>query len=279
MENRAQISREGYLHENYHYFHLRDTAGQERDFHFHDFSKIVILLSGRVDYTVENVTYHLRPWDILLVKHHTIHKAVIDKTQAYERVILYLDSGFAQRTLPESGLMECFETADSKHWHLLTPDKQERRALSEILMKLEQSLNDTRFASHAMSDTLLLQGLILINRIRSGSPLPQKEVARDPKIAATLSYIHENLSRELPVGHLAERVFLSKYHFMRLFKAETGITVHAYIRQERLMGAARLIREGTPAAKAAAESGFSDYSAFHRAFRDVFDTSPGKLKP
>ena len=77
---------------------------------------------------------------------------------------------------------------------------------------------------------------------------------------------------------LAERVFLSKYHFMRLFKAQTGVTVHTYVRQKRLVNAARLIREGTPAAKAAADSGFTDYSAFHRAFRESFGMSPGKLK-
>ena len=41
--------------------------------------------------------------------------------------------------------------------------------------------------------------------------------------------------------------------------------------------AARLIREGVSAGKAAAESGFADYSAFHRAFRESFGTSPGKL--
>ena len=41
------FNRAGYLKENYHYFHLRDTAGQERDFHFHEFDKVVVLLSGR----------------------------------------------------------------------------------------------------------------------------------------------------------------------------------------------------------------------------------------
>ena len=45
-------SREGYLNENWHWFHLRDTAGQERDFHFHDFDKLVILLEGKVRYLV-----------------------------------------------------------------------------------------------------------------------------------------------------------------------------------------------------------------------------------
>ena len=85
------FNRAGYLEENYHYFHLRDTAGQERDFHFHEFDKVVVLLSGHVDYTVEDITYALKPWDVLLVKHHTIHKALIDKTEPYDRVIIYLD--------------------------------------------------------------------------------------------------------------------------------------------------------------------------------------------
>ena len=49
MAKNTAFAREGYLRENYHYFHLRDTAGQERDFHFHEFDKIVLLLSGRVD--------------------------------------------------------------------------------------------------------------------------------------------------------------------------------------------------------------------------------------
>ena len=66
-------------------------------------------------------------------------------------------------------------------------------------------------------------------------------------------------------------------YFRRFFKAQTGSTVHAYIRQKRLTNAARLIREGVPAAKAAESSGYRDYSAFHRAFRASFGISPGKL--
>ena len=74
------INRAGYLRESYHYFHLRDTAGQELDFHFHEFDKLIILISGKVDYRVESSSYELHPWDVLLVGHHTIHKAEIDKS-------------------------------------------------------------------------------------------------------------------------------------------------------------------------------------------------------
>ena len=101
--------REGYLNENYHYFHLQDSAGQEKSFHFHEFDKIVLLLSGKVDYIVEDVTYPLTPWSLLLVRHHAIHKALIDVSVPYERIIIYLDRGYFGRILPEVSLMTCFE--------------------------------------------------------------------------------------------------------------------------------------------------------------------------
>ena len=202
-----KYAREGYLEENYHYFHLRDSAGAERDFHFHEFDKIVLLLSGRVDYAMESIVYTLRPWDILLVPHHTIHKALIDKSAPYERIILYLDRKYFDRLMPDARLFGCFDRID-----------------------------------------------------------------------AVLSYINENLAAKLDVDELAARVHISRYHFMRLFKAQTGESVHAYIRQRRLMRAAHLIREGMSAARAAEECGFADYSAFHRAFTAVFGISPGRLK-
>ena len=271
-----RYSREGYLRENYHYFHLKDTAGQERDFHFHDFDKLVLLVSGRVEYLVESERYELRPGTVLLVKHHAIHKAVIDQSEPYERIILYLDRAYFERTMPEARLMDCFENADrSGHW-LLAPDEEQRREIRETLAAYEQAAADTRYGSRAMCDTWIIQLLVLIGRLNAAQP--RKERSTDPKIREALSYINENLTRDLRVEELAERVFLSRYHFMRLFKEQTGSTVHAYVRQKRLLCAARLIREGIPANKAAIESGFGDYSAFHRAFKESFGISPGKLK-
>ena len=65
---------------------------------------------------------------------------------------------------------------------------------------------------------------------------------------------------------------------MRLFKDQTGETVHAYIRQKRLLYAARLIREGMPAGQAASACGFNDYSVFNRAFRSSFGIRPADLR-
>ena len=126
---------------------------------------------------------------------------------------------------------------------------------------------------------MLVQLLVLINRIMLSDNSHEADSAETGgKIATALSYINENLTRELNIDDMAAMCYISRYHFMRLFKAQTGCTVHNYIRQKRLVLAARLIREGMSASAAAVECGFSDYSAFHRAFTKTFCISPGKIK-
>ena len=277
MNQTDGISREGYLNENYHYFHLKDTSGQERDFHFHEFDKLVLLKSGRVDYTVESRTFSLKPNDVLLVKHHTIHRADIDTTTPYERVIIYINGAYFQRCLPGAGLMDCFDRAEKSGRLLLTPNEAQSAAISALLGAYEENASSAERGANAMCDTLMMQLLINVDRVSAASA-PEREARSDGKIADTLSYINENLRSDLTVDALAERLYLSKYHFMRLFKAQTGSTVHAYVRQKRLFSAVRMMREGVPAERAAIDSGFGDYSAFYRAFRETFGITPGKLR-
>lgn len=279
MSEQFQYNREGYLNENFRFFHLRDTAGQERDFHYHDFDKIVILLSGSVDYLVEGTSYKMQSGDIILVRHHMIHKAVIDVSVPYERIIIYLDSSYVDRFAPDMGLMECFASAEKRRFCLMRPTEEEWQVVKEQLCRIEESTKDVGFAADYLRGTNLAQLMVQLNRISQRDTSDNTEAAEyNEKIADVLSYINDNLTKELSIDELALRSYLSRYHFMRLFKAQTGYTVHNYIRQKRLTLAARLIREGMSASHAASECGFSDYSAFHRAFTSTFGVSPGKIK-
>ncbi len=278
MTERYKYANDGYLNENFRLFHLRDSSGQEKDFHFHEFDKIVILVSGRVDYTVEGTSYRLEPWDVLLVRHHMIHRAAIDLSIPYERIIIYLDSAYVERFAPEAGLMECFAEAEKRHCCLMRPDSKCAERLRDALHRLENEKDDELFGSQLLRGTLLVQLLVLINRIMLSDNSYETGAGNSGRIAPALSYINENLTNELSIDDMAAMCYMSRYHFMRLFKTQTGCTVHNYIRQKRLVLAARLIREGMSASAAAAECGFSDYSAFHRAFTKTFRVSPGKIK-
>ena len=237
-----ELKKEGYLYENYRVFHLSDTAGQERDFHFHGFDKIVVLISGRVDYGVEDTVYNMRPGDILLIKHHAIHKALIDLSIPYERYIVYLQPGFPDRNATGIRLSSCFDRADEWRNCLIVPNKNSLKDVVAVLDELHRISADDQFG------------------------------------AEVLSYINSHPGESPAVDDLAEMAHLSRYHFMRLFKEETGESVHAYVRQRKLLNAARLIREGMKTTEAAELNGFQDYSVFYRAFKETFGTAPGQLK-
>lgn len=253
--------KEGYLNENYHFFHLKDTAGDERDFHFHDFNKIVILLSGKVDYAVENDVYSLKPYDVLLIGHHTIHKALIDKSVPYERVIIYLNEARYAGMYPDGSLTGCFDQ------NLFSVD---RKILTDLISKIEGTSNQM------LRETYVVELLAILSSMKALSPKP---VHYDEKTQKVLTYINENLSSSLSVDELASLVHMSKYHFMRQFKASTGETVHSYVRQRRLLYASRLIREGLSVSQSAVQSGFEDYSVFYKAFKENFGISPKEYKP
>ena len=60
----------GYLLEEYRLFHLKETRARRFSYHYHEFDKVVVFLSGQVTYTVEGRAYFLSPGDLLLVPHH-----------------------------------------------------------------------------------------------------------------------------------------------------------------------------------------------------------------
>ncbi|MFP3155164.1 AraC family transcriptional regulator [Lachnospiraceae bacterium ZAX-1] len=270
----------GYLEQRFRLFHLKDKTNQEFEFHYHNFNKIIIFLSGHVTYLVEGKAYYLQPWDILLVNNHDIHKPIIDPNSTYERIIIWLQHDFMALSQDEScDLSACFLTATQKSFHLMRLAPPLQTQIQSILFSLTESLQSNEFGSNVLSNTYFLQLMVYVNRIFANSHLERDPTASkyDKQIAELLAYINLNLNLDLSNQSLAEKFFLSKYYLMHKFKKETGYTLHNYIQQKRLLRAADLIRQGSPIQKAANQCGFQDYSTFLRAFQKMFHTSPREL--
>ena len=270
MLDRSEIGKRGYLNEPYRLFHLRDHRTLALDNHYHEFDKIVIFLSGRASYIIEGRSYFLEPWDVLLVSHHLIHKPVTDPEQPYERVVIYLNSGFLRSSGTRGeDLGLCFDLARERQFALMRPGGGEREGLERLLESLERALEDRGFGGDLLARTCFLRLLVQLNRdmIRDRTHRDRTASQYDPKIAQALSYINDHLGEELTIERLAGTFFLSRFYLMHRFKDVYGCTVHQYIRQKRLQQAAEQIRLGVPVLKAAGDAGFRDYSVFLRAFR------------
>lgn len=270
----------GYLKEDFLLFHIKDKVNKEFDFHYHDFNKIIIFLSGKVTYLIEGKAYYLKPWDILLVNNHDLHKPIIDISEPYERIIIWINLKFLEAyNYDKCDLQTCFNLVNEKRINLIRLSNDAENQLRYLISMLEASLKSVEFGSKLLSKTIFIQLIIYLNRLYIGENYlkDSKALKYDPQIDNILKFINENLNKKLSIEELAQKFYLSRYYLMHKFKEETGYTIHSYINQKKLMLAAEKIREGQEINKVVYECGFTDYSAFLRAFKKMFKKSPRNL--
>ena len=281
MEQNGLISKTGYLNQDYKLFHLNARETVPHRYHYHEFDKVILFLSGRVTYTIEGTSYFLAPGDLLFINHHMIHKSEIDPNIPYERYAIWVNADFLNAHSEADGeLSLCFRQAKERQLPLFHPEGKEASELFRLLSHLEEEEDHNGFASRLFMDTLFLQIIIHLNRLAlKDQKLPAKSVSFDLKLSELIAYINAHLEEELTVPGLAGRFYMSKSHLMHKFKEGTGYTLHQYILQKRLLKAKSLIQKGTPVTEAASLCGFSEYSTFLRAFKRQFHTLPADFKP
>lgn len=281
MLDKSEVGKRGYLNEDYRLFHLRDERAVKLDYHYHEFDKLVFLLSGRATYNIEGKSYLLQPMDILLVSRNLIHLPVIDPAETYERMVLWINRSFLSRfSTPGADLASCFSLAAQREFHLHRPRGEDRVRYRDLFDRVETAGGDSGFGAGLLADTCVLQLMVALNRDLLEAPTQTDAVTYrfDPKMEEVTHFIRDHLGEELSIDRLAGSFFLSRYYLMHRFKEVYGCTVHQYIRQKRLQAAAEQIRQGVPVLKAAAEAGFGDYSVFLRAFRAAYGRSPREWK-
>ena len=268
------LEKTGYLKEDFRLFHINDRTDREFSYHYHDFHKLIVFISGKVTYHIEGKAYPLKPRDILLVSSGAIHKPEIDPSVPYERYIFWI-----RDDLSIQQLNTCFQKATDRSFNLVRVDSSIQEHLRDLLSELEISLKSQEFGSEILSTSLFTQFMIYVNRIfLQNSVIPdRKSYSSDTQVEQLLKYINRNLTEDLSIDLLAEKFFLSKYHMMRKFKNETGYTLHNYITSKRLLLARSLISQGTPVMKAASLSGFNDYTTFVRSYKKQFGKAPSHV--
>ena len=265
------LEKTGYLKEDFRLFHINDQTKKDFSYHYHDFHKIIVFISGKVTYHIEGKAYHLKPRDILLVSQGAIHKPEIDPSVPYERYIFWIRDDLSCQELNT-----CFQKANDRSFNLVRADSALQERLKDLLPEIEQTLQNKHFGDTGLRNALFTQFMIYITRIflRTSSSPDKKTYSSDTQVEQLLKYINRNLSENLSIDQLANRFFFSKYHMMRKFKNETGYTIHNYITSKRLLMARSLISQGMPVMKAAQASGFHDYTTFVRAYKKQFGKAP-----
>jgi AraC family transcriptional regulator len=111
-------------------------------------------------------------------------------------------------------------------------------------------------------------------RARQISPLPPAILRR------VNEYMEAHLQDNLSLDQLARETHYSRGHFLRMFRAATGMTPHQYLTKCRIERAKRMLRDEDDASliDIAACCGFSSQSHMTRLFREQTGMTPGAFK-
>lgn len=109
----------------------------------------------------------------------------------------------------------------------------------------------------------------------SGHRIDSPNQSHDTRaLSAALEYMRDHLDVPVSLDHLAAINVVSKYQFIRSFKAAVGMPPAAYHMQLRLTEARRRLRIGHDVQDVAFALGFYDQSHFINAFRKIMGISP-----
>ena len=264
--------KKGYLLEDFRLFHLRGAQGVKAEYHYHEFCKLLLLVSGTGGYSVAGQRYALQPGDIVLVGSRAVHRPEFAPDAPYERIIVYIDPEFLQRqSTADCNLLDIFS---GRQGHVLRSGKQQR--LFSLVSTLEQELSGQEFGRVILSTGALLRLLVEIGREQASSGVenPSPLAPGDSRVLQLMDYIRSHAAEDLSIDTLAEHFYMSKYHMMHLFREETGQSIYGYLTQQRLIHARALITGGMRATEAAFRSGFATYSSFTRAYGKQFGATP-----
>lgn len=138
-----------------------------------------------------------------------------------------------------------------------------------LLMRAEQIIAQP---INTLNELLELEGLVLTlckDMVAPAQSLRQKKI--DDVIDIVLQEYHRNLT----ICDLAARVGINECYLKRDFKAATGKTIAAYIRDLRLQEAMRLLLDEQKSVKETAfYVGYRDVAHFRKIFKSHFGVSP-----
>ncbi|EMN1250753.1 AraC family transcriptional regulator [Acinetobacter baumannii] len=208
---------------------------------------------------------------LVIVPAHVEHSCNLMPNQAWSYQMLHLDLAWLNQLyseFQEQGL----DLHIPQHKPLIIKDE----SLYEAFTEMNETLFDAQKLIFEKEQSLLhcLIHLLLPHFILEEIQKPQYLYKDFLNLIDVISSSEGFISLE----ELAQRVGLSRYAIIRLFKANVGLTPHAFQINLKINQAREQLKQGVPLAELAVNLGFSDQSHFHKAFKAHTGVTPRQFQ-
>ena len=258
----------------------RDTTYSNSgvNLHSHTYTEILYCRSSAgVEYLIGSDRYRLQKGDIVYVPPGVSHRPILPEklTTAYERDVIWVSGEFLKVVadmFPQEGV------PDRKHRAPIRTAGTRWEFLGDLFRNgvLEEERKNPGWEAAVAGNTLVIYAhMKRIYLEQSGGAMKAEKTDLSDKVTA---YIERHYAEHITVSDLSRRFYVSNSTISHQFKEKMGISIYRYLTQRRLISAKNLIAEGVPLEQAGIRVGFSDYSAFYRAFKQEYGISPRQYR-
>jgi AraC-like DNA-binding protein len=153
---------------------------------------------------------------------------------------------------------------------------------SFITLIAEEEQNSLLFKEYMVSSTLeKICICILRSLLNTGNEMYErfKEHFSNERLLKILSYMHQNIDKELNQEKISGLIFISPDYVGQFFKRSVGISIQSYVIDQRVkMGLYKLVSTSKQISFIADQVGFTDQAYFNRQFKANYGVNPLKLR-
>lgn len=242
--------------------------------------------SGSESYNVHGFPETVSPGEFLVTNAGQAYESAIDAETMVDSVSVFFSPGdvqdAARSRLSDARLIDAPD-APSTPVEFPAVKRRMSDALSQQIGALSTMRDAPRLAREEFSTRMLAT---LIDHERACASVKEGIAALRAPTRGELyrrcligrAYIDALFETDISLGDIAKAAGLSRAHFLRCFSACFGQSPYQALRQRRLLRAGELLRgrRGT-VTEVALAVGYSNFSAFARAFKSVYGVSPSSF--
>ncbi|WP_034632709.1 AraC family transcriptional regulator [Maridesulfovibrio bastinii] len=234
--------------------------------HAHEEIAVGVTLSGIQEFTCNGSLFRSHPGDILIFNPGDVHNGHPGDNDALKYTMLYLDR--------RDFYALAASTVDKKQPCFRMPETNFRdNVLKKMILEMS-GLVSPETSSGLEYEQLQYEIAKHFSR-RLGIFIPDAFIEnKDSLLLRARDYILDNITRDISIEELCSLVNISKFHFIRLFRSQFGMTPHKYILNQKINMVRQALKTGAPPSMVAQDFGFFDASHMNRHFKRTYGITP-----
>lgn len=245
--------------------------------HTHNYYEIYVYRSGSVRLSVEEQCFEVQSGDVVMIPPYTVHKLEpIGENSVYDRIYMHLtEPCLASLQFNNYSLLKPFRMAsEEKHYHFHISSKEDYDRIYERMFELYRSKKEDYYGKELLNRARITEIVTLINKYIMEDITPRSNPYQDKIVSGILTFINEHYQEDISLSAIAQMFGVNKVILAQMFKEQTGLTLHHYIRIKRIDMAKQVMMDGMPPTEVSFVVGYKDYSSFYRAFVAQEEISP-----